>query len=274
MCADMTRVKDSLQRVSVRPSKERGQNFLIDTTVIHNIVSFGAPTAGDTVVEIGPGLGALTKELIKITPVTVIEIEEKFCQELSRYPEISIINQDVRTVDFATIGEKLVVFGNLPYSFSTEIVFHLIEHRHHIARAVLMLQKEFADRMGAKPGGKDYGVLSISVQLFCNIKLGPLVRGDAFHPPTKVDSRVFEMEFLTQPRYDIGDMVWFKRVVKAGFLQRRKKLSNSLKASGFFTTAQITAALASSGVDGSRRAETLEIPEFIALSNALLAHKI
>lgn len=269
----MTRAKDSLSRVSVRPSKERGQNFLIDPDVINRIIAFGAPTAGETTIEIGPGLGALTKELIKVGPLTVIEIEEKFCQELSQYPEIAIVNQDVRTVDFAQFGRELVVFGNLPYSFSTDIIFHLIDNRDYLNRAVVMLQKEFADRMGAAPGGRDYGVLSISVQLFCDIALGPLVTGDSFHPPTKVDSRVLQMTFLKEPRYQIADMLWFKRVVKAGFLQRRKKLVNSLKASGFFSGEQVAKALEQSGIDGSRRAETLSILEFVRLSEALHEHK-
>lgn len=264
------RVKNKLSQVQVRPSKERGQNFLIDHSVIDSIVSFGDPKLGDAVVEIGPGLGALTEKLQAITPLTIIEIEPQFCKDLqTRFSSLQVINQDVRTVDFSTIGKDLVVFGNLPYSFSTDIIFHLIDQRRSIARAIVMLQKEFADRMGAGPGGKDYGVLSISCQLFCDIRLGRVVPGNSFHPPTKVQSRVLEMKFLPEPRFPIPDLDWFKRVVKGAFLQRRKKIHNSLKASCIRSGEQIMEALQRAGIDSNRRAETLSIEEFVKLSETL-----
>ena len=114
------RAKDVLRSLDVVPSKQRGQNFIIDSAVISAIVDFGGPQAQDNLVEIGPGLGALTEVLQRIAPLTVIEIEEKFCRELKgRFPAINVIHQDVRQVDFSTVGKDLVVFGNLPYSFST-----------------------------------------------------------------------------------------------------------------------------------------------------------
>lgn len=264
------RVKEKLQQVRVRPKKERGQNFLISPSVISEIVSFGDPAPEEKLVEIGPGLGALTGALAVISPLTVIEIELQFCRDLEvRFPDIHIVNQDVRTVRFSDLGNDLVVFGNLPYSFSTEIIFHLIDERAALKRAIIMLQKEFAERMGASPGGRDYGVLSISSQLFCNIRLGPVISGASFHPPTKVQSRVLELQFLQEPRFPIKDIRWFKQVVKGAFLQRRKKIHNSLKASGIRPGEKIMEALLHADIDSNRRAETLSIEEFVKLSELL-----
>lgn len=264
------RAKDRLRALDVRPVKERGQNFLIDETVMDEIVSFGHPAPGDALVEIGPGLGALTGRLYRIEPPLLIEIEPHFCADLAkRFPKSRILNADVRTVDFSELGSNLVVFGNLPYSFSTEIIFHLIDNRRALSRAVLMLQKEFADRMGAGPGGRDYGVLSISCQLLCDVRLGPIVPGTAFHPPTKVASRVLELTFLEEPRVQFADMEWLKKTIRGAFHQRRKKIHNSLKASGIRTAEQIMRGLADAGIDPDRRAETLSIEEFVSLAAAL-----
>ena len=132
-----------------------------------------------------------------------------------------------------------------------------------------MLQKEFAERMGAQPGGRDYGVLSISCQLFSDITLGPIVPGNSFHPPTKVQSRVLEMKFLSEPRVPIADIDWLKKVVKGAFLQRRKKIHNSLKASCIRSGTQIMEALEKASIDPNRRAETLSMSEFALLAESL-----
>ena len=264
------RNKDRLRHLGVTPSKQRGQNFIIDPGVIEEIVSFGAPTADERVVEIGPGLGALTEALLQKGPLTAIEIEERFCLDLqARFPSLHVINQDVRTVDFSTIGSDLTVFGNLPYVFSTEIVFTLIDQRAAVRRAVLLLQREFAERLAAPPGGRDYGTISVACAVWADLELGPVIAGDRFHPPTKVESRLVELRLRTTPRVDVGDPEWFRKVVKAGFLQRRKKLSNSLAASGMFSRAAIAAALEASSIDGSRRAETLSLEEFARMAEAL-----
>ncbi|NDC38522.1 MAG: ribosomal RNA small subunit methyltransferase A [Proteobacteria bacterium] len=264
------RVKSTLQDLNVTPTKTRGQNFIIDPAVVDSIVAFGAPRPGERLIEIGPGLGALTERLVPFGNLAVIEIEEKFCQELAtKHPQVEIINDDVRLVDFSELGQDLVVFGNLPYSFSTDIIFHLIAFAGSISRAVLMLQKEFAERVAAAPGGKSYGVLSVSCQLSCDVRLGPVVPGTAFHPPTAVDSQVLELTFPRQPRYQVDDIYWVKRVVSAAFVMRRKMLKNSLRASKIASGDAIDRALERSGVDPMRRAETLSIPEFLRLAQAL-----
>jgi len=263
------RVKDVLQDLGVRPSKERGQNFLIDDEAINSIVSYAAPAKADKIVEIGPGLGAMTRVLSSFPDLTVIEIEEKFCERLSQtYPDIKVVCDDVRFVDLSALGNDLVIFGNLPYSFSTDIVFLLVKHARSIKKAVIMLQKEFAERLASDPGGRSYGVLSVHAQLYADIKLGPTIPGNAFHPPTQIKSRLVEMTFLPECRFALRDEEWFKKVVKASFFRRRKKLSNSLKASGLFTPEEINQALDASSIDPGRRAETLSIEEFVTLSDS------
>jgi len=268
------RVKDILHDLDVRPSKERGQNFLIDDAAINSIVSFAAPSEDDRVVEIGPGLGAMTRVLSSFPDLTVIEIEEKFCERLSNiYPDIKVICDDVRFVDLGAIGDNLVVFGNLPYSFSTDIVFLLVKHSRSIKRAVIMLQKEFAERLASDPGGRSYGVLSVHAQLYADIRLGPIIPGNSFHPPTEIKSRLVEMTFLPEARFKLRDEEWFKKIVKASFYRRRKKLSNSLKASGLFSVEEINSALANASIDPGRRAETLSIEEFVTLSDSFYSMK-
>jgi len=264
------KIKSMLQRLEVTPTKTRGQNFLIAPQVIDDIVEFGSPRQGERLVEIGPGLGALTQKLAPFGNLTVIEIEPKFCEELKvKYPAIEIINEDVRLVDFSEIGSDLVVFGNLPYSFSTDIIFHLIAFGGSISRAVLMLQREFAERVAAGPGGKSYGVLSISCQLSCDVRLGPVVPGYSFHPPTAVDSQVLQLTFPKSPKYQIDDLFWVKRVVSASFVMRRKMLKNTLRTSQIVPGDKVDVALEIAGIEPTRRAETLSIPEFLKLAEAL-----
>ncbi len=267
------KIKESLRTLGHRPTKERGQNFLIDPSCIDSIVQFGKPAPGERIVEIGPGLGALTGELQARGPLTVIEIEEKFCRDLKqRFPSLEIIQSDVREVDFSELGTNLVVFGNLPYSFSTDIIFHLVDHHQAISRAILLLQKEFADRLAASPGGRTYGTLTISAQLFADIRSGPVFPGTSFEPHAKVDSRVVQLKFLPEPRYQVDNMFWFKRVVKAAFFKRRRKLLNSLQASEGFSDMDIAQALSQAGLSPDCRAETVDIEAYANLSNIIAAH--
>lgn len=254
----------------MRASKQRGQNFLINELVLDEILRFGNPQPHDRLLEIGPGLGALTGRLYGIGPLRVIEIEARFCQELARkFPGLQIVNEDVRRVDFSQFGNDLVVFGNIPYSFSTDIIFHLISQRAAIRRAVLMLQREFAERLAAGPGGRDFGVISVTAQVWAEFRLGSVVSGSSFHPPARVESRIVQMSFLSEPRVPVSDPLWFRRVVQAAFSQRRRKLHNSLKSSGLFSAEQVSRALADCQIDGSRRAETLSLLEFSRLAEAL-----
>jgi 16S rRNA (adenine1518-N6/adenine1519-N6)-dimethyltransferase len=266
------RAKDELQRLDVRPSKRRGQNFTIDSSVIDAIVGFAGPIdASATLIEIGPGLGALTERLLCLgRELSVIEIEPAFAQDLKRrFPQLNVFEGDARSYDLSTLGEHLIVFGNLPYVFSTEIIFHLLKHRAVCSEAILLLQREFVERLAAPPGGRDYGSISVALQQWCDVTIGPVVPGTAFHPPTKVESAVVRLRFRSNPRAEVTDPVWFERVVRAAFHQRRKTLLNSLGSLGNRDRAMISAALTSSGIDPMRRAETLSIEEFARLAEAL-----
>jgi len=252
-------IKNKLKSLNVRPQKSKGQNFLYDLEAIRSIVSFGEPTADDKIVEIGPGLGALTAELLNVVhDITVIEIEEEFCNELKvKFGErVKIINQDVTNVDIP--GEDILLYGNLPYSRSSDIIQWVIKLK-NIKRAVFLLQKEFSERIAASPGTKAYGSLTVAVSLWCKATLGPIVTGDKFHPKANVRSQVLRLDFFKEPKVSFTPN--FERVVRGSFNQRRKKLFNSLLSSGFLRE-EIEHALKFSGIDGGRRAETLTTEEF------------
>jgi 16S rRNA (adenine1518-N6/adenine1519-N6)-dimethyltransferase len=265
------RAKDTLRDLAVNPSKSKGQNFLIAPGALAAIVDFGNPLSDESLLEIGPGLGALTSELLRIAPVTVIEIEERFCDDLEeRFENITIVHADCREVDLAELGDNLTVFGNLPYSFSTDIIMQLVDQRAVVNRAVLLLQKEFVERLGGKPGTKAYGTLSVAVQLHASVTLGPVIGGDCFHPPAKVESQVVELSFFKTPKYEIKNSYWHQRLVAAAFFRRRKKIANSIQASGSFPGIDIIAILKAAGVDPEQRAETLTVAQFVSVSNLLV----
>ncbi|RMD85257.1 MAG: ribosomal RNA small subunit methyltransferase A, partial [Candidatus Dadabacteria bacterium] len=240
-------IKERLAEIGLKPSSKFGQNFLREPGVARRIVEFGKPIDAPLVVEIGAGLGALTGELLDLdSNLIAIEIEKKLCSFLrSKYPSIEVINADARFVDLNLLGEKMVVFGNLPYSFSTDILFHLVRHYSVIDKAILLLQKEFADRLCAAPGGRDYGVLTINCGLFGDAVKGDIVPGASFYPKAKVDSMVVIIRFRNSPKYglDDGDILMFRQVVEASFFRRRKKIGNSLRSSGLFPSQVVDACL-------------------------------
>jgi len=266
------RAKDTLRTLDVRPSKERGQNFLIRPEVPEAIVAFAAAAPDAHIVEIGPGTGALTELLARYSKLTLVEIEPKFAAFLrEKYPHAEIIVQDAREVDFSRVGDDLFVFGNIPYVFSTEIVFQLLKYRKVVRHAVLMVQREFAERVAAAPGGREYGSLSVAVQVFADVELGPIVPGDSFHPPTAVQSRVMRLSFLREPRVELEDPAYFEVVVRAAFAQRRKKVLNSLLSCGRWSREVLVAALEGSGVSPDTRAEQIDIAHFAGLAKRLSA---
>jgi 16S rRNA (adenine1518-N6/adenine1519-N6)-dimethyltransferase len=262
--------KRTLNSLGVRPSKERGQNFLIRPEYIEAIVCFGEMPEDSQIVEIGPGTGALTEKLYGTGNLTVVEIESKFCEMLKdKFPAIRVFNDDARGFDFSSIGENLFVFGNIPYVFSTEIIFQLVKHRASISHVVLMVQKEFAQRIAAQPGGRQYGSLSVAVQMYADVSLGPIVPGTAFHPPTAVESQVIKLSFLSEPRVAISDQVSFEALVRAAFAQRRKKVINSLLSKGLWSREEIQEAFDRVAVSTDLRAERITIEEFAKLSEHL-----
>ncbi len=253
-----------------RTKKRFGQHFLHDRSVIDRIIVAAQLDPQQQVVEIGPGLGVLTDELLsRSAHVQVIEIDRDLIKRLEERNDsrLSINGGDVLKLpwrDFLTQPPYTMV-ANLPYNISTQVVFRLLDHRDLFNRMVLMFQREVGERLAASPGGKDYGILSVLCQLWYDIKTVTIVKPGAFTPPPRVDSIVLNFQPLSQPRVDPVDVVLFRQVVKGAFTQRRKTLRNSLLASGFVAD-DIDYALSESGVSPGCRGETLTLQNFSDLT--------
>ena len=253
--------------VSHKPRKRFGQHFLHERGVIQRIVAAFDPKPSDHVVEIGPGEGVLTRELAgKVAKLDVVEIDRDLVAHLRKLlPEtVAIHNADALKFDFCSLAPshaKLRIIGNLPYNISTPLLFHLLDQAHCIHDMLFMLQKEVVDRMVATPGGKDYGRLSVMLQWGADMKKLFNVSAGAFRPPPKVDSSVVRLTPHAVPPVEVSDPQRFAAIVKAAFGQRRKVLRNTLKGLVAPETMERL------GVNPGRRAETLSLQEFAALSN-------
>jgi 16S rRNA (adenine1518-N6/adenine1519-N6)-dimethyltransferase len=245
--------------------KRFGQHFLTDRVMIESIIDAIAPEAGDAMVEIGPGLGAMTLPLLaRIQPLTVIELDRDLAARLRKRGDLEVIESDVLKVDFAALaaakGQKLRVVGNLPYNISTPILFHLLGFVDHVVDHHFMLQKEVVDRMAAAPGNKDYGRLSVMLQWRYQIESVLDVPPECFDPPPRVDSAIVRMIPLAVP--PALDAALLEQMVAAAFSQRRKLLRHSL---GVW--------LAQRGFQGhfdlQRRAEEVPVHEYVALAQQL-----
>ncbi|HEY0939279.1 MAG TPA: 16S rRNA (adenine(1518)-N(6)/adenine(1519)-N(6))-dimethyltransferase RsmA [Steroidobacter sp.] len=255
-----------------RPRKRFGQHFLHDPGVIGRIVAAIAPQSQDRMVEIGPGLGALTLPLLeRLDELHAVEIDRDAIAHLREVtlndPRLHIHSADVLTFSFAHIyeqggGRPLRLVGNLPYNISTPLLFHLIEQRQYILDMHFMLQKEVIDRMAAAPGSEHYGRLTVMLAPWVRVEplfdIGP----GAFRPPPKVISTVARLTPHATP-LDVGDARQFTAVVAAAFSQRRKTLRNALKP--LLDAEDIAAA----GIDPGLRAEVLSPPQFVALGRRL-----
>jgi len=256
-----------------KAKKQYGQNFLRDRRVLGQILEAAELSAADKVLEIGPGLGALTDLMLPLAGlVRVMEVDNELVARLqTRSAENLIIHQgDALRLPWATllVDPPYKLVANLPYNISSQILFRILDHRPLFSRLVLMFQKEVGDRLCARPGGKDYGILSVHCQLWFAIRRVTIVAPGAFVPVPKVDSVVLAFTPLATPRAVVEDEPFFRRVVKGAFGQRRKTLRNALLGAGFIE-AGLRVALEQSEIDGGRRAETLSIEEFAALAREL-----
>ncbi len=256
-----------------RPKKRFGQNFLRDPNIVRKIIEAAELGPEDQVVEIGPGLGALTEHLLAAAGrVHVLEVDRDLAQKWGERvePNLSVHVGDALRLDWAAFLDhppyKMV--ANLPYNISSQILFKILDHRASFSRLILMFQKEVGDRLCAAPGGKDYGILSVLFQLWYDIRKVTAVAPGAFTPPPKVNSSVLCFEPLLQPRVPVADHRFFQRVVKGAFSQRRKTLRNALVGSGFGFDG-LEAILAGAGIDPGRRGETLNLAEFARLAEVL-----
>ncbi len=242
--------------------KRFGQHFLTDTAVIGAIVRAIAPRPGEALVEIGPGLMALTQPIVeRAGRLTVVELDRDLAARLRSHAQLTVVEADVLTVDFGVLADAaarpLRVVGNLPYNISSPILFHLLPWAHRIADQHFMLQKEVVERMAAGPGGKDYGRLSVMLQWRYDIEAVLDVPPEAFDPPPRVDSAVVRMTPLPQPA--AVDPKLLEELVQVAFSQRRKLLRHTL---GRWLELRGYAG----GFDLQRRAEEVPVAEFVALA--------
>lgn len=270
------KTKNIVDKYGFKFSKSLGQNFLIDDTVLYDIVNGAEVGENDLVIEIGPGVGTLTRVLLeKAKKVYAIELDSRLIpilsEELKEYSNLQLIHEDALKVDFnKIIGEEksVKVVANLPYYVTTPIIFNLLTGGYNFKSLTIMIQKEVAERMDAKPGCKDYGALTLLVQYFCNTKILRKVSPGCFMPSPKVDSIVIRLDRTEIPKVQVKDEKLFFRVVRDSFSMRRKTLWNGLKNIGL-DKEKLQCAFEKAGIDSKRRGETLSIEEFANLSNEI-----
>jgi len=262
------RPSELLRRYGLRPKKQWGQHFLGDERILGALADLAEVRPGETVVELGAGLGHLTRALAATGGRVVAVERDRDLVPIVRaeLPTVEVAEADAKSFDLAGVarGERIVVCGNLPYHLSSPILFHLLDHRASIRRAVLLLQREVAERVAAPPGGRDYGLLSVLVQLAADVRIGLHVDRRAFTPPPEVDSSALVLDFLQAPRAEVRDERRFRALVKAAFAQRRKTLWNALK-----PLPGGREGLERAGIDPRRRGETLSVAEFAAVERQM-----
>ena len=258
-----------LRKHHLVPKKDWGQNFLGDEEILGDLAGLAGLQPGDTVVELGAGLGHFTRALAESgAHVIAVERDRELAPILrEELPGVEVIEADAKSFDLHAIaaraGKPIVLCGNLPYHLSSPILFHLLDQRKALRRAVLLLQREVAVRIAEPPGSRTYGLLSVLVQHVADARIALEVPRTAFTPPPDVESSALVLDFLPSPRSPVVDERRFRALVKAAFQQRRKTVWNSIKP---LTGAR--EALTRAGIDPMRRAETLSVEEFAAIERA------
>jgi 16S rRNA (adenine1518-N6/adenine1519-N6)-dimethyltransferase len=261
---------------SFKPRKKWGQHFLVDRRVVQCLITAAEIKPNEIVLEIGPGLGALTRELarcaaklylVEIDPELVRRLHEEFAGK----EHVIVIAGDFLLLNLSAAfpEEKIKVVANLPYNVATPILFRLIAERQRFPQVMVTLQKEVAERLSAAPGSKAYGALSVLVQLYARVEKKFVVAPGSFSPPPQVESQVVFLTLQEAQRVPLADEEVFRRVVRAAFGQRRKTLRNALK--GLLSNVAQDPFL-QTGIDPSRRGETLSLEEFAALANSVTRH--
>jgi len=276
------RTKDILQKYKFTFKKSLGQNFLIDVNILENIIKHAGIDETCGAIEVGPGIGALTEQLaIHAEKVVAFEIDQRLLpvleDTLSAYDNVNIIHTDILEADVATVireqfneDQPVHIVANLPYYITTPILMKLLREDLPISSLTVMIQKEVAERMAAKPSTKSYGSLSIAVQYYTEAKVVMNVPKTVFMPQPNVDSSVLRLVMHKKPPVEVANEDQFFAIVKASFAQRRKTLLNNL--ASYFKDSMdkdaITAILEEAGIDGRRRGESLNMQEFADLANA------
>ena len=277
--ASSPQVKKLLAEHGLHPKKRLGQSFLIDQNVLNRIVEASGAGPGVRILEIGPGLGVVTRELAargaKVVAVEVDHSLQPLLEEtLAGAGEVSLIFEDFLKVDLPKLldDERWAVVGNLPYYITTPIIARLLESKPLISSMLIMVQREVADRIAAAPGSGEYGSLSVLIQYHCEIERVMKVSRNVFYPIPDVDSELLKLSVRGTPAVDVSDETLFFLVVRAAFGKRRKTLLNALSSSlelGW-DKGRAGQVLDAAGIDASRRGETLSLEEFGTLSEASL----
>ncbi|OGW21965.1 MAG: ribosomal RNA small subunit methyltransferase A [Nitrospinae bacterium RIFCSPLOWO2_12_FULL_47_7] len=257
----------------MRRKQPLGQNFLCDQNVASQIIELAHISPNDPVVEIGPGKGVLTSDLLKRSKsLTALEVDPRLCADLTRrfgsHSGFRLLQADASKFDYSSLGPKFKVVSNLPYYIGTPILKRLIHYGSRIIDMTLMLQKELVDRLVAEPGQKEYGSLTVFVQYQCTVERLLEVKQTCFSPPPKVDSSVIRVTPLPRPRVMVHSEKTFFKVTNAAFFHKRKMLKNNLKEwRDQFHVEQNKVLLA--GIDLTRRGETLSLEDFATIANAV-----
>ena len=276
-----------LQKYNFAFQKRFGQNFLIDTHVLEKIIEASKITKDDFVLEIGPGIGTMTQYLAEAArEVVAVEIDKTLIpilenDTLKDWDNVTVINEDILKVDIARLsrekngGRPFKVVANLPYYITTPIIMDLLENERHVDSITVMVQKEVAERMQARPKEKEYGALSIAVQYYCDAKLDMIVQPACFMPRPKVASAVITLKVLPERKVKTADEKLFFHLVKCAFGQRRKTLMNCLFHLGNlgFSKEELAELLEELGWDTRVRGEALGLEEFAALTDKIAQKK-
>lgn len=277
----MTTPREILHQYGIKPRKKLGQSFLVDVNTIKKIAASACISSDDVVVEIGAGIGVLTKDIVQVAKrVIAVEIDPELVEilhdQLAGFSNVEIHSGDILKFDFVYKSDqyktKLKVIGNVPYNISTPVLFHLLSYRSVISEFTLMLQKEVVERLVSPPDNKSYGVPSVLLQMYADVERLFDVSATCFYPRPKVESSIIRGTFREKSLVELADETFFNRLVKASFAQRRKMLTNNLKHAKFLEgikDSDIRSVLNEAGIDGKRRGETLSVEEFGYLSNVL-----
>ena len=263
----------ALGELGTHPQRRFGQNFLVDVNVVSRMIQAANIDPTSTALEIGPGLGVLSESLASVSRrLYLVEIDtvlaERLRQRFSQCANVQVVTADFLSLDLDStfLESPIHIIASLPYNVATPILFRLLEHRRRFPEATVMLQKEVAERLSAKPGTKEYGALTVLMQFYATITKIMTVQSGSFFPAPKVQSQVVKLMFQEAPRVSVRDERHFQQVVKAAFAQRRKTLRNTLKAAGYHDLETLSV---KSGIDFQRRGETLRLEEFATLANML-----
>ncbi len=267
------KIKDLLKEYHIRPNKRLGQNFLIDNNIKDNIINAVGLNKNEVVLEIGPGLGALTEDLCKCAK-KVIAIEKdrllyKYLLKNIAYKNLELIHGDILKYNFKQgDNHNLKVVGNLPYYISSPILTYLIDNRTSVDSIFITVQKEFAQRLVASPGTKDYGSITCFVNFYTEPSILFTIKSRSFYPVPEVDSCFMKISFRKEPLYLTDEEKLFK-IIRASFGKRRKTILNSLSSSAIFSSKEeVLQKLKDSGISPKRRPEELTLKEFAALVNS------